>query len=95
MNEPIADVASVKTRVVPIERPHSMLPQIAIKVLTVVVGLAALVLGLPAAGIPMPPAVTAICAAVVALGAAIGIASPGLTKAPAAPNTPAPVKELK
>lgn len=80
MNEPIADFATVKTRVVPVN-PKPAVPQIIVQIMTVLVGLAALVLGLAAAGtFPLPAIVSAIASAVVAIGSLFGIVSPGLNK---------------
>ncbi len=70
----------------------AVLPQVLVKILTVVVGLAALGVGVFSMFLPAPWAVTAlaVCSAIVGLGAAFGIASPGIrNQAGAAPVVPA------
>lgn len=56
----------------------ALLPQIALKIATVLVVIAGVVVTLPSAGIALPPVVLAIAGAVLALGTALGIASQGV-----------------
>jgi len=56
----------------------ALLPQIALKIATVLVVIAGVIVTLPSAGIALPPVVLAIAGAVLALGTALGIASQGV-----------------
>ncbi len=67
----------------------ALLPQIAVKVATVLVLLAGVVVTLPSAGVALPPIVLTIAGAVLALGTALGIASQGVrTDKPVEPKPP-------
>ena len=78
----------------------ALLPQIVVKVATVIVGLAAIGAGIFPLFLPAPWAATggAVCLAIVGLGATLGLASPGVRSqpgtqpvtlaAPAAPPSP-------
>ncbi len=58
----------------------ALLPQIFIKISTVVVAAAVFVMTIPAMGVPLPPQVLAVCAAIVGLGTVLGISSQGVRK---------------
>lgn len=79
----------------------ALIPQLALKVATVLVIIAGVVVTLPSAGFALPPVVMAIAGAVLALGTALGIASQGVRAAPGtqpvtlaapppAPSSPSP-----
>ncbi len=79
LGEPVLGLSSVPT----IERSPTglaVLPQVAVKVATVVVGLAAIGVGIFTVMLPAPWAVTglAICSSIVGIGTVLGIASPGV-----------------
>lgn len=65
----------------------AILPQVLIKVATVVVGLATVAGGIFAIFLPAPWAVTgaAICGSIIGLGATLGISSQGIRAAPVVP----------
>ncbi len=81
----------------------ALLPQVAVRIATVVVGLAAVGVTVFTVLLPAPWAATglAVCSSIVALGTAVGLASPGVRSAPgtqpvtlaapaAAPSSPTP-----
>ncbi len=58
----------------------AILPQLMLKIATVVVVLAGVAISLPSMGIALPPAAVAVATALVAIGSALGIASQGVRK---------------
>ncbi len=64
----------------------ALLPQLLVKIATVVVAVAVFVMTLPTMGIPLPPPVLAVCSAITGLGIVLGIGSQGIRKVePASP----------
>ncbi len=61
----------------------ALIPQVSLKVATVLVLVAGVIVTLPSAGIALPPVVLSIAGAVLAIGTALGIASQGV-RAPVA-----------